>query len=264
MTAASEGVVRTERHDHVLLIRINRPERLNAVDRAVARGIGDAIEEAETDPRIRAVVLTGTGRAFCAGADLKASAAGEAINHLEEPYASWRFAGFVRHPRSVPVIAAVNGLAHGGGMELVLASELAVAADTATFALSEVAHGVIAGGGAAIRLIRHVPDKVAMHLLLTGDRITAGRALELGVVNEVVPPDQVLSAAMSLAHKVAGMAPLAVQATTRLAAAVRAGQREDELWERSRSESRALHASADAIEGKQAFVEKRAPHWRAR
>lgn len=256
--------VHTERSEHVLLIRINRPERLNAVNRAVARGIGDAIEEAETDPEIRAVVLTGTGRAFCAGADLKASAAGEAINHTEEPYASWWFAGFVRHPRSVPVIAAVNGLAHGGGMELVLSSDLAVAADTATFALSEVAHGVIAGGGAAIRLNRHVPDKVAMHLLLTGERIDAGRALELGFVNEVVPPDRVFRAAMALAHKVAGMAPLAVQATTRLAAAVRAGEPEEKLWERSRAESRELHTSADAIEGKQAFAEKRTPRWQAR
>lgn len=260
---ATHDVVTTERDGHVLLVRLNRPERLNAVDRDTARGVGDAIEHAETDPGIRAVVLTGTGRAFCAGADLKASAAGEAINHTDEPYASWWFAGFVRHPRSVPVVAAVNGLAHGGGMELVLSSELAVASEEATFALSEVDHGVIAGGGAAIRLVRHIPDKVAMHLLLTGERIDASRALELGFVNEVVPADRVLERAMALAHTVASKAPLAVQATTRLAAAVRAGLPEDELWERSLAESRALHTSRDALEGKRAFVEKRTAIWQA-
>lgn len=256
-------VVTTERDGHVLLVRLNRPERLNAVNRHIARGLGDAIDVAETDPDIRAVVLTGTGRAFCAGADLKASAAGESINHTEEPYASWWFAGFVRHPRSVPVIAAINGLAHGGGMELVLSSELAVASQDATFALSEVDHGVIAGGGAAIRLHRHIPDKVAMHLLLTGERIDAARALALGFVNEVVPAGEVLGTAMALAHRIAAKAPLAVQATTRLGAAVRSGEHEDRLWELSLAESRALHASADAAEGKQAFVEKREPRWQA-
>lgn len=256
-------VVVTERHGHVLLVRLNRPERLNAVNRDIARGLGDAIEEAETDPAVRAVVLTGTGRAFCAGADLKASAAGESINHTEEPYASWWFAGFVRHPRSVPVIAAVNGLAHGGGMELVLSSELAVASEDATFALSEVDHGVIAGGGAAIRLHRHIPDKVAMHLLLTGERIDAARALELGFVNEVVAADEVVDTAMGLARRIADKAPLAVQATTRLGAAVRSGIPEEQLWELSRAESRALHTSKDAAEGKQAFVDKRAAQWQA-
>src|SRR3954470_18138516 len=158
----------TRRHDDVLLITINRPRSRNCINRAVAEGIGEVLDSAETDPTVRVIVLTGAGdRAFCAGADLKALAAGEDI-HPAGPRAHWGFAGYVNHPVSKPTIAAVNGFALGGGTELALASDLVVAADTATFGLPEVRRGLIAGAGGAFRIVRQLPPKIGMELLLTG------------------------------------------------------------------------------------------------
>jgi crotonobetainyl-CoA hydratase len=263
---AENDPVLVERHDHVMVVTINRPEARNAVNLAVATGVGDALEEAEGDPQIWALVLTGAGdAAFCAGADLKAISRGESIT-LEGHRAAWGFAGYVRHHVSIPTIAAVNGFALGGGTELTLASDLAVASETASFGLPEVKRGIYAGAGGVFRLPEQLPRKVAMRMILTGEPITAAEALELHLVNEVVPQDRVLDAALELASRVTANAPLAVQASKRLALGILDGviTGEQDLWSASAAEGRALMRTQDAKEGPLAFAEKRAPVWQAR
>jgi len=180
--------------------------------------------------------------------------------------ASWGFGGYVRHSISKPTIAAVNGFALGGGLELVLASDLAVAADTATFGLPEVRRGIYAAAGGAIRLPRQIPQKIAMEMLLTGLPITAQRAAELGLVNVVVPASEVLNAALTLAETICEAAPLSVRASKRIALGIVDGVIVDEEpdWARNASEGVTLRESADSQEGPRAFVEKRAPVWQAR
>lgn len=253
----------TELRDHILLITINRPEARNSIDKSVAHGIGDALESADADPTVRAVVLTGAGdQAFCAGADLKALARGESIMP-DGDRVPWGFAGYVSHPIGKPTIAAVNGFALGGGTELALASDLVVAADTATFGLPEVRRGLVAAAGGAFRLPQQIPYKVAHELMLTGEPITAARAYELGLVNRVVPAGTVLDAALKLADVIAGNAPLAVQATKRIAGGIAAGrvERDDSDWILNKAEAVAVMASRDAKEGALAFAEKRTPTW---
>jgi crotonobetainyl-CoA hydratase len=259
--------VLTQRHGHVLLITLNRPAARNAVNLAVTLALGDALEEAERDREIWVVVLTGAGdKAFCAGADLKAVARGESLIPEDPERAAWGFAGYVSHPISKPTIAAVNGFALGGGTEISLASDLVVAADSASFGLPEVRRGIFAGAGGLFRLPAQIPKKVAMEMILTGEPITAQRALELGLVNRVVPQDQVVAAALDLAAKITAGAPLAVQASKRVANGIRDGRvpAEAGFWELSRSESLALRQTADAAEGPRAFAEKRTPNWAAR
>jgi crotonobetainyl-CoA hydratase len=259
-----QPAVTVARHGHVLVVTLNRPAAMNAVNAEVSGLVGDALELADRDAAVHAVVLTGAGeRAFCAGADLKALARGEPVR--APGHAEWGFAGYVRHPISKPTIAAVNGFALGGGTELVLASDLAVAAETATLGLPEVARGLFAGAGGAFRLSAQVPRKAAMELLLTGASITAARGCELGLVNRVVPAGQALAAALSMAQAISVNAPLAVQAAKRVANSAYGGQESEvAAWQRSDSELEALRRSADAREGAQAFAEKRAPVWRGR
>jgi crotonobetainyl-CoA hydratase len=260
-------VVLTQRHGHVLLVTLNRPEVRNAINLAVTLALGDALEEAERDRGIWAVVLTGAGdKAFCAGVDLKAVARGESVMPAEPERAAWGFAGYVSHQISKPTIAAVNGFALGGGTEISLASDLVVAAETASFGLPEVRRGIFAGAGGLFRLPAQIPKKVAMEMILTGEPITAQRALELGLVNRVVPRDQVVDAALDLAGKIIANAPLAVQASKRVANGMTDGRVPAEAgsWELSRSEAQALRQTADAAEGPRAFAEKRPPKWEAR
>jgi crotonobetainyl-CoA hydratase len=259
-----EAAVLTDLIGHVLLITINRPHARNAVNSAVARGLGVALEWAESNEQVRAVVLTGAGSAFCSGADLKALARGERVD--AGPGAreqAWGFAGFVRHPISKPIIAAVNGVALGGGTELVLASDLAVAATSSSFGLPEVTRGLIAGGGGAFRLPRTVAQKVAMELLLTGDVIDAAAAQQLGLINHVVPTAAVVTQAMALGERIAANAPLAVQASKRVAYAVvdEVVAAETELWRLSDEADARMRASRDAAEGAAAFVARRVAVW---
>ena len=251
--------------DHVLVVTINRPDARNAVNLDVARGLGAALHRADLDPDVRAVVLTGAGeQAFCAGADLKALARGEPVETGPRPDDhSWGFAGYVRHHIGKPTIAAVNGVALGGGTELVIASDLAVAADTATFGLPEVRWGLIAGGGGAFRLPRLVPRKFAMELLLTGESIDAHEALRIGLVNRVVGADRVLEAALAMAARIAANAPLAVQASKTVATAVEGGiaTEETKLWRMSDQADQVMRASKDAAEGTAAFAQRRPPTW---
>ncbi|MGA9677388.1 MAG: enoyl-CoA hydratase-related protein, partial [Mycobacterium sp.] len=205
-----QPAVLVDRSGNVLIITINRPEARNAVNSAVSIGVGNALEEAQNDPDVRAVVITGAGdKSFCAGADLKAIARRENLYHPD--HAEWGFAGYVQHFIDKPTIAAVNGTALGGGTELALASDLVVAHELAQFGLPEVKRGLIAAAGGVFRIVNQLPQKVAMELLLTGEPLTASDAREWGLINQVVKEghkDAVLDAALALAARVTVNAPL--------------------------------------------------------
>jgi crotonobetainyl-CoA hydratase len=261
-TAASELPVVSHRRGNSLLITINRPEACNAINQRVAEDLGNALAAADSDPDIRVVVLTGAGRrAFCAGADVKALAAGEPVTSRSHP--EWGFAGWVNHAVSTPTIAAVNGLALGGGAELMLACDLAVVAGTAKIGLPQGKRGVIAAGGGAFRLGSQLPQKIAMQMLLTGQPINAETAHSFGLVNMVVPEHLVIQAACALADQIAANAPLAVAASKRVALGIRDGRYLDEsaAWELTGQEFDAILASTDAKEGLNAFADKRTAHW---
>jgi enoyl-CoA hydratase len=250
-------VLARDRYDHVEILRINRPEARNAVNDEIAHGIEAALDDVEHDPAVRVVVITGTGDVFCAGADLKMVAAGRGG---KVSTVRGGFAGFVGRDFPKPVIAAVNGAAVAGGFEITLACDLAVAADTAVFGLSEVKRGLLAAGGGLIRLPKRVPLALALEIALTGNTIDAARAYSVGLLNRVVPATEVLDAALELAGQIAANSPLAVRNSRRL---VREAQDlpEPEAWERCRELSLEVFRAPDAIEGATAFAEKRPPVW---
>ena len=256
----------TERRGNTLIITINRPDARNAVNAAVSTGVGDALQQAQDDSQIWAVVITGAGdKSFCAGADLKAISKGENIFHPD--HAEWGFAGFVQHYIDKPIIAAVNGTALGGGSEIALGCDLVVAQASAQFGLPEVKRGLIAAAGGMFRIVDQLPRKVAMQLLLTGEPISADEALRWGLINEVVPDGgSVLEAAVALAERITCNAPLAVQASKRVAAGVDDGvvAAEQDAWKRSNREMCTVFSSEDAMEGPMAFAQKRVPVWKAR
>jgi crotonobetainyl-CoA hydratase len=257
------GPVLLERRDHVAVVTLNRPEVLNAVNGDLSRRAGQVLAEIDADPEVRAAIITGSGRAFSAGADLKAIAAGDP---RQRPVTAWGFAGITQHYISKPLIAAVNGLAYGGGLEIALSCDLIVAATTASFGLPEVKRGIIAGAGGLVRLAGQIPPRLAMEIALTGDPVSATRAAELGLVNAVVEPDRLLDEALALASRVAANAPLAVQASKRVLQRIVAGTRPEEAlgWALTAAETAALRTSEDAREGPRAFAEKRTPVWTGR
>ncbi|MDQ0691354.1 crotonase/enoyl-CoA hydratase family protein [Arthrobacter sp. W4I7] len=258
-----DGVLQLERIGHVLLLTLNRPEARNAINGEVAASLGAALELLNRDDDLRVGILTGNGAAFCAGQDLKAFAAGEPVIPRENPH--WGFAGFVRHFTAKPLIAAVNGYAFGGGMELALACDLIVASDTALFGLPEVKRGLFAAGGGVPRLVQQLPAKIATQMVLTGDPITAQTAERWGLVNEVVDGKVLEAASIALARSIAVNAPLAVQASKRIiATASFQSTWNSEPWEQIGRELDAVFASEDADEGSSAFIEKRDPVWRSR
>lgn len=247
------SLVEFETHGAVALIRLNRPELRNAVNLALTAELRAALARLESDASLRAAVLTGAGRFFCAGMDLGAFAAGERPG-LGDPD---HFAGFVGARRTKPIVAAVNGGAVAGGFEIVLACDMAVAEEGAIFSLPEVKRGIIAAGGGAFRLPQRLPAAIAAEMLLTGDPISAERAASLGLVNAVVPGQDLLTTALHLAARVAANAPLAVRLTREIANAAEDWARSDAAWAQ-------IEASADALEGAMAFKEKRAPRWTGR
>jgi enoyl-CoA hydratase len=253
--------VRRERRDHVEILTINRPEARNAINGAVSEGLAAAFDELTEDPEALVVVLTGAGdKAFCAGMDLKAFAAGEAASVMN---ASGGFGGVARRSFPKPLIAAVNGAALAGGLEVMLSCDLVVAADHATFGIPEVKRGLIAGAGGLFRLPRRLPLAVALELALTGDPIDADRAYALGLVNRVVPRHELLEEAMVLAERIAENAPLAVRHSKSVM--LRAlDVDEQEGWRLTDEAVSVVFSSPDALEGSIAFAEKRKPSWQGR
>lgn len=249
-----------ERRGNVLVARLNRPEARNALNRELMIGLAKAVEEAEADPEIRAMVLVGTGdKSFCAGMDLRAFASGGQAPI--DAGAMDTYMRLVQGQVAVPVVGAANASALAGGFELLLGCDVIVASSQAKFGLPEVKRGLFAAGNGTFIGMR-IPLAIALELALTGDSIDAARAYELGLVNQVVPPEQVLDAAIAFAERIAANGPLAVAATkelVRLAPAdfARAQQRARELQPQ-------IFGSDDAREGATAFVEKRAPVWRGR
>ncbi len=253
-----------ERRGNVMVITINRPEARNAINAAVSTAVGDALDQAQQDPEVRVVVITGAGeKSFCAGADLNAISRTENIYHPD--HSEWGFAGYVRHFIDKPTIAAVNGTALGGGTELALGSDLVVAEQSAKFGLPEVKRGLIAAAGGVFRIVDHLPRKVALEMLFTGEPMSSADALKWGLINQVVPDGTVLDAALALAERITVNAPLAVSASKRVAYGVDEGVITDDEpgWTRTMREIGALLKSEDAKEGPLAFAEKRQPVWKA-
>lgn len=251
------AAVETEQRGGVGIITLNRPEARNAVNGDLAQGVESALDAFEADGRVQAVIVTGAGPTFCAGADLKLIAAGRGAEMATE---RGNFAGMIRRDFPKPLIAAVNGPALAGGFEIMLACDLVIAADHATFGLPEAKRGLFAAAGGLIRLPRRIPLAIATEIAITGEPIDARRAYELGLVNRVVPAERVMEEACALADRIAANGPLAVRNSLKMVREA-GGLSEEEAWPRSFSLAMEVFASPDSIEGATAFAEKRAPRW---
>ncbi|MGX7729158.1 crotonase/enoyl-CoA hydratase family protein [Rhodococcus sp. 2H158] len=262
-STVTEPAAQYERRGGIAVITLNRPRALNAVNAALATAVGTLLEQAEADDDVRVVVLTGAGRAFCAGADLKALATGESIS--AEGHPEWGFAGYAQHWISKPTIAAVNGFALGGGTELVLASDLAVVDEEAQLGLPEVKRGLFAAAGGVIRLQQQIPRKVALELALTGEPISAAQGKELGLVNRVAPHGTALEVALGLAETIAANAPLSVrESKSMIHRTAHGADWEPGVWEANAAAVKVVFTSDDAKEGPTAFAQKRQPVWKGR
>ncbi len=255
---ADQPAVMTERREQVLVVTINRPSQRNAVNGGVATGIARALDQLDADPTLAVGIVTGAGGYFCAGMDLKAFAAGEL------PWVEGRgFAGIVERGSVKPLIAAIEGFAVAGGLEIALACDLIVAADGAKLGIPEVKRSLVAAGGGLLRLPGMIPRNVANELAFTGDPITAQRGHELGLVNRISPPGAALETALELAAAIAANGPLALAGSKRILQ--ESGDwPESEAFERQRAIWEPIFASEDAREGAAAFAEKRPPIWQGR
>jgi enoyl-CoA hydratase len=256
--AVSSEPVLTERRGNVLLITLNRPEVRNAVNAALAEGVGNALEELDADDGLSVGVLTGAGGFFCAGMDLGAFVKGES------PWFGDRgFAGIAQRSARKPLIAAIEGFAVAGGMEIALACDLIVAAKGAKMGIPEAKRSLVAAGGALLRLPRRMPYHVVMELALTGDAVPAERFHELGVVNSLAEPGSAVEVALELAERVAKNGPLALIASKRILQE-QFDWSSAEMWEKQGAITGPVFTSEDAKEGASAFKEKREPVWKGR
>ena len=250
--------VLTEAADGVLLITLNRPDARNAVNGALAAGVAGALDRLDAEDDLRIGILTGAGKGFCSGMDLKAFVAGE------RPWVGDRgFAGITQRASHKPLIAAVEGFAMAGGFEVALSCDLIVAASDARFGIPEVKRSLVAAAGALIRLPKRIPYHLAMELALTGEPIGAERAHALGLVNRLSEPGGALAAARDLAAQIARNGPLALDASKRIVQQA-PDWSEAEAWARQGEMAGPVFASEDAQEGARAFAEKREPVWRGR
>jgi len=258
MSDEDTRAVLTERRDGVLLITLNRPDARNAVNLALAEGIAAALDDLDASNDVQVGVLTGAGKGFSSGMDLKAFTTGE------RPWVGDRgFAGIVQRASDKPLIAAIEGFAVAGGFEIALACDLIVSARDARVGTPEVKRSLVAAGGALIRLPRRIPYHVAMELALTGDPIGAERAHQLGIVNRLAEPGKAVEAALELAAEIARNGPLALEASKKIVANA-LDWTEGEAWEKQGAIAGPVFTSEDAREGAVAFAEKREPVWKGR
>jgi enoyl-CoA hydratase len=251
----TDQAVLTERRDGVLLITINRPEARNAVNLPVAEGIAAALDELDDDGELSVGVLTGAGKGFSAGMDLKAFVTGE------RPWVGDRgFAGIVQRGPRKPLIAAIEGFAVAGGLEIALACDLIVAARGARLGIPEVKRSLVAAGGALLRLPQRVPYGLAMELALTGEPIGAERAHAVGLVDRLADDGAAVDAALELATQIARNGPLALAATKEVLQRARDWD-QAAFWQRQGEITGPVFGSSDAREGATAFAEKRDPVW---
>lgn len=243
--------VLTEVRGRILVITLNRPDAMNAINTALAEGLNAAIAQLDGDPALTVGVLTGAGRGFCAGMDLKAFATtGPPLG----------FDKFIRHGSVKPLIAAIEGFCLAGGLEVALTCDLLVAADNVKFGIPEAGVGLFAAGGALLRLPARVGYGVAMEMALTADPISAQQALAAGLVSRLSPKGGALDAALELAERIARNAPLSVAASKKVLRNTK-GLTDEAFWDMQAPVIREVFVSDDAKEGPRAFAEKRAPKW---
>lgn len=249
----SEGTsaVLTKRRDRVLLVTLNRPDAMNSINGDLSHGMVAAMTELDEDPTLTAGVLTGNGRGFCAGMDLKAFAAGEDIGPMMD---------FIKNGSKKPLIGALEGFALAGGLELALTCDLLVAAKGIKMGIPEVGVGLFAAGGGLQRLPSRVGYARAMEMAITADPISSEEAHEVGLVSRLVEPGTAVDAAMELASRVTKNAPLAVSASKQLIKAA-VDLPEEQFWDYQNSFFGSVFGSEDAKEGPRAFAEKRPPEW---
>ena len=248
------GPVRVEQRDRVLVVRIDREAKRNAIDAAVTEGIGAALDRLEDDPALSVGVLTGTASVFSAGTDMRAG--------MSETERGGRY-GVIHRVRAKPLIAAVEGPALGGGFEVVLACDLVVAARTATFGLPEVHRSLVPTCGGLFRTPVTLPRNVAREMLLTGDPIDAERAERLGLVNRVTEPGGAVDAAVALGARIAEHGPVALRETMGFLTTLSA-EYEAEGWRLTERAEHVIYTADDTREGVTAFFEKRPPRWTGR
>jgi E-phenylitaconyl-CoA hydratase len=264
-TIVSQDPVLFELRDHVAVITLNRPEVRNAMNRELRQALMEGLHRVREEDEIRVAIITGAGRAFSAGADLKERAQ---IGRAEDANAAsiieaGRAQGFARSSMEKPLIAAVDGYCLAAGFELSLICDMRICTPEARFGLPEIVRGFFPGGGGPQRLIRAIPQAVAMEMILTGDPIDAASALRVGLVSRVVPEPELLPTARQIAQRIAGHAPLAVKAVKEVTQAAL-----DETLEQSLRLGSALRwiigQTEDAREGPRAFAERRAPRYQGR
>lgn len=246
--------VLTREQDGILIVTINRPEAKNAMTKAAAEGIAAAMDRLDSEDALRVAIITGAGGTFCSGMDLKGFLRGET------PSVEGRgFGGLTQAPPKKPLIAAVDGYALAGGLELMIACDMVVANDKAKFGIPEAKRGLVAGAGGLIRLPEQIPPRIAMELAVTGDFIDAERAFQLGLINRITE-GPAIDAALQLAATISANGPLAVQVSKQIINEFRTWPVE-QRWEKQGALMGPVFASADAREGAAAFAEKRKPNW---